>query len=93
MYPLGTEEPYDSTKGYCDYGSRAQKGDTGISTDAVALRSGYDNSPQSGISFIQLVQPSMITTNANVMGSRLAFRGTCIEEPDVEKFKAITITN
>ena len=93
MYPLGTEERYDSTKGYCDYGYRAQKGNDGISTDAVALRSGYDNSPESGISFIQLVQPSMITTNANVMGSRLAFRGTCIEEPNVEKFKAITITN
>ena len=85
-----TDDPknYSNTVGYCDYqwwpGSKN-------SSDRVALRSYGFYDKDGGVACVTAEKTTSYTGSSTA--SRLAFRGTCIEETNVATFKAITITN
>ena len=85
-----TDDPKDSsyTVGYCDY--QLWPGST-KSEPRVVRRSYNGSSASGGVAYANSYATASFT--ALEYGSRLAFRGSLIEEKNVETFKAITITN
>lgn len=76
-----------STTYYCDYNYGP------VGTSLVAWRSYCYASSSGGVSYVSSNVVVNSNPNANV-GSRLAFRGTCIEETNVSTFESITnLTN
>ncbi|MGM9862701.1 MAG: hypothetical protein ACI305_00350 [Lepagella sp.] len=81
-------DPKDGTSstGYCDI----QRWPSSTNTkDRVGRRSGSGSISSGGVAHIYA--DDMISNEYSSVGSRLAFRGTCVEETDVEAFKAIDI--
>lgn len=85
-----TDDPKNGsdTVGYCDY--QWWPGSTN-SEPRVVLRSSSDSYTVGGVAFADAY--GLASDTASAGGSRLAFRGSLVEETDVEAFKAITITN
>ena len=85
-----TDDPKNGSEavGYCDY--QWWPGSTNSNPRAVARSSGYSWA-DGGVAYA-LSNNTTSFSNSN-MGSRLAFRGSLVEEKNVETFKAITITN
>lgn len=86
-----TDDPKNSsdTVGYCDY--QWWPGSTN-STDPRVMWRSYSHSVTNGGVACAGANRKASYTSAGY-GSRLAFRGSLVEETDVETFKAITITN
>ena len=85
-----TDDPKNGsgTVGYCDH--QWWPGST-LSSSRAMQRSGSYSNANGGVA---CVGSSYTASNGySSDGSRLAFRGSLIEETDVETFKAITITN
>ena len=85
-----TDDPKNGsdTVGYCDY--QWWPGSTN-SEPRVVRRSGNNLNASGGVAFA--VANNAASNTGSSYGSRLAFRGSLVEETDVETFKAITITN
>lgn len=85
-----TDDPKNGsdTVGYCD--SQWWPGSTSSNPRAV-MRSGHYSSPVGGVACAYAGDAASNTNSHS--GSRLAFRGSLVEETDVENFKAITINN
>ena len=85
-----TDDPKNGsdTVGYCDY--QWWPGSTNSKT-RVVLRSYNISNTNGGVACANAYNTASYTYS--VGGSRLAFRGSLVEETDVETFKAITITN
>ena len=85
-----TDDPKNGsdTVGYCDY--QWWPGWTSPSS-RVVLRSYYSLYTDGGVAYA--IASSTASNTFSSYGSRLAFRGSLIEERDVAAFKAITITN
>lgn len=85
-----TDDPKNGsdTVGYCDY--QWWPGSTNLEPRMV-LRSGSGSNTYGGVASARAGNTAS-GTNSNI-GSRLAFRGSLIEETNVETFKAIAITN
>ena len=85
-----TDDPKNGSDriGYCDY--QVWPGSTD-SSPRVMLRSGSHSDRNGGVALAAALNSNSVTYM--YYGSRLAFRGSLIEETDVETFKAITITN
>ena len=78
----------DSSTGYCDY----QWWPTSTNTNPrVILRSSSYSDSFGGVAFASASYMASYTRSDSC--SRLAFRGSLVEEKDAETFKAITITN
>lgn len=77
-----------SSVGYCDY--QWWPGSTS-SYPRVVRRSNYGSDTDGGVAYARAYNSASDTFS--YYGSRLAFRGSLVEETDVETFKAITITN
>ena len=85
-----TDDPkkgYD-TLGYCDY--QWWPGSTN-SESRVVRRSYFGSNTGGGVACAYADNTALVTYSSG--GSRLAFRGSLIEETNVETFKAIAITN
>lgn len=85
-----TDDPHNGNNmtGYCDY--QWWPGSTS-SYPRVVIRSHNLSHMNGGVAF---ASADHTTSHREVsFGSRLSFRGSLIEETDVENFKAITITN
>lgn len=78
-----------SSVGYCDY--QWWPGSTN-SEPRVVRRSAGKSNTKGGVAYAD-ASSSASSTGGFDYGSRLAFRGSLVEEKDVETFKAITITN
>lgn len=85
-----TDDPKNGsdTVGYCDY--QWWPGSTN-SKARVVRRSFSSSNTDGGVACANAVNTASITSSN--YGSRLAFRGSLVEETDVETFKAIAITN
>ena len=85
-----TDDPNNgsSTVGYCDY--QLWPGSTS-SNPRVVMRSYINSHSFGGVACA--VASSTASDTYSHYGSRLAFRGSLVEETDVETFKAIAITN
>ena len=85
-----TDDPKNgsNTVGYFDY--QWWPGSTN-SKARVVRRSHYDSYTDGGVAFASASNTASNTYS--YIGSRLAFRGSLVEETDVETFKAIAITN
>lgn len=85
-----TDDPKNGsdTVGYCDY--QWWPGSTS-SNPRVVRRSNNSSNTSGGVAYAGAVNTASGTSSN--YGSRLAFRGSLVEETDVETFKAITITN
>lgn len=85
-----TDDPKNGSDkvGYCDWQWWPGSTSTG---PRVVLRSGDNSGTGCGVAFARAYH--MTSSGDSNSGSRLAFRGSLIEETDVENFKAITITN
>ena len=85
-----TDDPknHSNTTGYCDF--QFWSGSTN-SIPRVVYRSYSYSGKDGGVAFA--VVDNMTAYDYSGYGSRLAFRGSLVEETDVETFKAITITN
>ena len=85
-----TDDPKNGsyTVGYCDW---QQWPASTSSSDRVVVRSDWGSGSGCGVASATATHEAS-GTNFN-RGSRLAFRGSLVEETDVEAFKAITITN
>lgn len=76
------------TVGYCDY----QWWPGSTNSEPRVVRRSYNNSfKEGGVAYAYASYTASYASSAG--GSRLAFRGSLVEETDVEAFKAITITN
>lgn len=85
-----TDDPKNgsSSVGYCDY--QWWPGSTS-SSSRVAYRSGDSSDTEGGVAYVEAAYSGSFSSVS--YGSRIAFRGSLVEETDVETFKAITITN
>ena len=85
-----TDDPKNgsNTVGYCDY--QRWPGYTN-SKPCVMWRSDYSSRRSGGVAYTETNIAASVTGSS--VGSRLAFRGSLVEEKNVETFKAITITN
>lgn len=85
-----TDDPKNGSNyvGYCDY--QWWPGSTN-SNPRVVTRSSHSSNLGGGVAYAG-ANPSASSTSSGT-GSRLAFRGSLVEETDVATFKAITITN
>lgn len=85
-----TDDPKEvySALGYCDY--QWWPGSTNSSSRGV-VRSSYKSYKDGGVAYASASSTTSSTNSSD--GSRLAFRGSLIEETNVETFKAIAITN
>ena len=85
-----TDDPKNGsdTVGYCDY--QWWPGSTNPG-DRVVRRSHNSSHTNGGVAYAYAGNTASHTGSSS--GSRLAFRGSLIEETDVETFKAIAITN
>ena len=85
-----TDDPKNGsyTVGYCD--RQWWPGSTSSSL-RVMWRSYYNSSQVGGVAYSYADYTAVFTDSATC--SRLAFRGSLVEEKNVETFKAITITN
>ena len=85
-----TDDPKNGsgTVGYCDY--QWWPGST-LSSSRAMQRSGSYSNANGGVACVGSSYTASSTDSSD--GSRLAFRGSLIEETDVAAFKAITITN
>lgn len=79
---LATECNGSDTTGYCDYFGNNSTG------ERIMRRSGDHYKPTGGVAYADCGATS--STRGNNFGSRIAFRGTIIEEKSVETFKALT---
>ncbi len=84
--------------GFCDYQrwytTVSSSSGTDSNTEYLLYRSGYSTSTGCGISTVYTIGNSYTPSSSyNGYRSRLAFRGISIEETNIEKFKAIVITN
>ena len=70
------------TTGFCDYYYGSS------STARVVLRSSYDSYSGGGVAYVDAYDGSSYTSS--VYGSRLAFRGQCVEAESVASFKSLT---
>lgn len=85
-----TDDPKNGSDnvGYCDWQWWPGSASAG---HRVVLRSGDNSGTGCGVAFARAYYTTSGTDSGS--GSRLAFRGSLVEEIDVEAFKAITITN
>lgn len=85
-----TDDPKNgsSSVGYCDY--QWWPGSTS-SSSRVAYRSGDSSNTEGGVAYAEAAYSGSFSSVS--YGSRIAFRGSLVEETDVETFKAIPITN
>ena len=85
-----TDDPKNgsNTVGYCDY--QRWPGYTN-SKPRVMWRSDYSSRRSGGVAYTETNIAASVTGSS--VSSRLAFRGSLVEEKNVETFKAITITN
>ena len=85
-----TDDPKNGSYnvGYCDY--QWWPGSTS-SEPRVVRRSSVSSYTDNGVAFAGANYTASYTNSYG--GSRLAFRGSLIEETNVETFKAIAITN
>lgn len=86
-----TDDPKNGSNnvGYCD--SQRWPGST-ASSPRVARRSSNYANPNGGVAYAFAVDSASSSTYAGG-GSRLGFRGSLVEETDVEAFKALSVTN
>ena len=70
------------TTGFCDYYYGSS------STARVVLRSYYNSDAIGGVAFVHAYDVSSVTYSGS--GSRLAFRGQCVEAESVASFKSLT---
>jgi hypothetical protein len=71
------------TTGFCDIYSGSS------STSRVVLRSGYGDDQLGGVSYVSAIEGGYSNTY-KYNGSRLAFRGQCVEAESVASFKSLT---
>lgn len=71
------------TTGYCDYYYQSP------TSDRVVLRSAHGSNSHGGVSIADADSSSSNT--GTIIGSRLAFRGVCVEAESVEAFKALPV--
>lgn len=72
-----------ATTGYCDYQYWAQ---SSTLSNSVLKRSGNNSRTLCGVAYAGTTK----STSSEDIGSRLAFRGVCIEELNVDTFKAMS---
>lgn len=85
-----TDDPknFSDTVGYCD--CQYLSGSTS-SNDRVLRRSCFNSKTDGGVAY---ADSSYSDSDSGIgYGSRLAFRGSLVEETDVEAFKALSVTN